>query len=87
MFPEAAKDQGLLIDIGFMMGSFDVGSNIYNHISKLLLEVDLTMDQCAKLYLTFYNLRIGEKVWIDKLLKGINDKMHQADEEHISALL
>jgi len=62
-----------------MMGSFNVGSNIYNHISKLLLEVDLTIDQLAKLYLTFYTLKLGEKVWIDKLLKGLNDKMHQAD--------
>jgi len=62
-----------------MMGSFNVGSNIYNHISKLLLEVDLTIDQLAKLYLTFYTLKLGEKVWIDKLLKGLNHKMHQAD--------
>ena len=62
-----------------MMGNFSVGSNIYNHISKLLLEVDLTIDQYVKLYLTFYTLKLGEKVWIDKLLKGLNDKMHQAD--------
>jgi len=70
-----------------MMGSFQLGSNIFNHISKLLLEVELNIDQYVKLYLTYNMLKIGEKEWIDKLLKGIDSNMHQADQDHLIAIL
>lgn len=61
------------------MARYHVGSNIYNHISKLLVNTELTIDQYVKLYLAFYMLKIGEKEWIDKLLKGIDSNMQNAD--------
>ena len=62
-----------------MMGQYQFGSVIYNHVAKMLQEQELTIDQAVKLYLTFNMLKIGEKVWIDKLLKDLADKMVQAD--------
>ena len=45
----------------------------------MLQDKNMSIDQYVKLYLTFNMLKIGEKVWIDKLLNGIADNMAEAD--------
>ena len=61
------------------MGQFQKGTTIYNHVSQFLKNQDMTIDQYIKLYLTYYMLRIGERPWIDKLLKGVSANIHKAD--------
>ena len=87
IFPEGQEELGWLIDIGFMMGQYKLGSVIYNHVAKLLQEQGLNIDQAVKLYLTFNMLKIGEKQWIDKLLKDIADQMTQADGQQMTAVI
>ena len=53
----------------------------------MLQDKDMSIDQYVKLYLTFNMLKIGEKVWIDKLLNGIADNMVEADAEQMTGVL
>lgn len=53
------------------MGQFQVGAQIYNHVTKILFDMELTVDQYVKLFLTFHMLKIGEKEWIAKLMRGL----------------
>lgn len=70
-----------------MMGQFKVGQLIYNQVQQLLLEVPLNTDQCVKLFLTYSQLKIGEKKWIDKLLQSLSENVHLADIEQLTAIL
>ena len=86
-FPESEQELGWLADISFLMGQFEEGEVIYNHVSKLLKDQDLSIDQYVKLYLTFNMLKKGEKDWISKLVKGVSDNLHLADAEQLVGVL
>lgn len=43
------------------MGQFGVGEIIYNHAAKMIQNVDLSIDQYVKLFMTFHMLKRGEK--------------------------
>lgn len=48
---------------------------------------ELTIDSYVKLYLTFSSLKTGEKDWVDALVAGIADHVHEADAEQLTGVL
>lgn len=38
-FPQSVEEASFLVDIGFLMGQFQAGTQIYNHVSKMLQEI------------------------------------------------
>jgi hypothetical protein len=69
------------------MGQFEFGEEIYNFAQKMLAEEKLNVDQNIKLFMVFSNLKKGEKPWIEKLLKGIVETVHEADVEQLTGVL
>lgn len=53
----------------------------------MLAEASFSIDQSIKLFLVFSSLKKGEKLWIEKLLQGIADHVHEADAEQLTGVL
>lgn len=53
----------------------------------MLAEEQLNVDHNIKLFMLFSSQKKGEKEWIQKLLNGINQTIHEADEEQLTGVL
>lgn len=69
------------------MGQFEVCEEIYNYVEKVLLPEELGIDESIKLYLTYSSLKKGGLSWIEKLLTGITNSIHEATIEQLAGVL
>lgn len=85
--PKSEEEVSYLVDVTFIMGRFEIGEEIFNYVQKMLGETSFNIDQSIKLFLVFSSLKKGEKLWIEKLLQGIADHIHEADAEQLTEVL
>lgn len=86
-FHKSKEEIPMIVDIAFAMGQFEFCEEIYNYVEKVLQAEELKIEECIKLYLTYSNLKKGGLSWIEKLLQGISNNIHEANIEQLSGVL